>query len=173
MILVECCSLFTGGPYKSEQKRLNLHRRYFEILAEAEGMILTSWGEGGGRMTGCCAECVYFQHSGPLPKRMVDPCCWKGHPLPPRPADPPYYQPYREMSCGDYAAPARARSDCVDCAHYHVTCAGVSADPDWDGRNGGCSAFADRGLIEALGIDIRSFQPKVRMIRQTTLEAWA
>ena len=46
MILVECCSLFTGGPYKSEQKRLNLHRRYFEILAEAEGMILTSWGEG-------------------------------------------------------------------------------------------------------------------------------
>ncbi len=124
-------------------------------------------------MTGCCAECVYFQHSGPLPKRMVDPCCWKGHPLPPRPADPPYYQPYREMSCGDYAAPARARSDCVNCAHYHVTCAGVSADPDWDGRNGGCSAFADRGLIEALGIDIRSFQPKVRMIRQTTLEAWA
>lgn len=46
MILVECCSLFTGEPYKSEQKRLNLHRRYFEILAEAEGMILTSWGEG-------------------------------------------------------------------------------------------------------------------------------
>lgn len=46
MIHVECCSLFTGGPYKSEQKRLNLHRRYFEILAEAEGMILTSWGEG-------------------------------------------------------------------------------------------------------------------------------
>lgn len=46
IILVECCSLFTGGPYKSEQKRLNLHRRYFEILAEAEGMILTSWGEG-------------------------------------------------------------------------------------------------------------------------------
>ena len=46
MILVECCSLFTGGPYKAEQSRLNLHRRYFEILAEAEGMVLTSWGEG-------------------------------------------------------------------------------------------------------------------------------
>lgn len=46
MVLVECCTLSTGGPYKSEQKRLNLHRRYFEILAEAEGMVLTSWGEG-------------------------------------------------------------------------------------------------------------------------------
>lgn len=42
---------------------------------------------------------------------------------------------------------------CADCARFRVTCKGVSAEPGWDGRNGGCGRA-------------------VAMIGQTTLEAF-
>ena len=44
---------------------------------------------------------------------------------------------------------------CAECARWKRDCRGVSSDPGWDGRDGGCGLCTDR------------------LPAQTTLEVWS
>ena len=127
-------------------------------------------------MTGCCWSCRYFALYGPYPKGGGDTSyCWKGHAVPALPSEPPMSTPFVvDRQCGDFE-PDTLHKECRTCAHFRVTCAGVSADPEWDGRNGSCSSgYVHKDVIESLGIDIRNPpEPRVRKVRQTTLEVFA